>query len=213
MEKLAIFDVDFTLTSRESLLELYLYMLKKNKKLIRFMPNSLKSAIFYSIGAYNAKESKEKFMRFFDGIKIEEFNIIVKDFYKERLSKILYNDGINALRDFSEKGYKVYLISASPEVYLNEFYNIKQVDKVIGTKLIIENGVYRNIIDGENCKGEEKVRRLKEFIDKEKIKVDFENSFMYSDSLSDLPLFNLVGNPYLINYKKKHKEIVTLKWS
>ncbi len=213
MEKLAIFDVDFTLTSKESLLELYLYMLRKNKKLIKFVPNSLKSAVFYGIGAYNAKESKEKFMRFFDGIKIEELNIIAKQFYKDRLSQILYADAIKTLKDFSNKGYKVYLISASPEVYLNELYNIKEVDKIIGTKLVSENGVYRNIVDGENCKGEEKVRRLREVLKEENIEVDFANSYMYSDSLSDLPLFKLVGNPYLINYKKKHKEIVNLKWS
>jgi phosphoserine phosphatase len=35
---------------------------------------------------------------------------------------------------------------------------------------------------------------------------------MFSDSLSDLPLFNLVGHPYLINYKKSHDKIEILKW-
>ena len=34
---------------------------------------------------------------------------------------------------------------------------------------------------------------------------------MFSDSLSDKPLLDLVGHPYLINYKKKH-EIEILKW-
>ena len=65
---------------------------------------------------------------------------------------------------------------------------------------------------GENCKGEEKVKRLIEVLKKENIEVDFENSYMFSDSLSDLPLFNLVGHPYLINYKKTHDKIEILKW-
>ena len=43
------------------------------------------------------------------------------------------------------------------------------------------------------------------------IKADFKNSYMFSDSLSDKPLLDLVGNPYLINYKKHH-EIEILKW-
>ena len=46
---------------------------------------------------------------------------------------------------------------------------------------------------------------------KENIKADFKNSYMFSDSLSDKPLLDLVGNPYLINYKKHH-EIEILKW-
>ena len=43
------------------------------------------------------------------------------------------------------------------------------------------------------------------------IEADFKNYYMFSDSLSDKPLLDLVGNPYLINYKKKH-EIEILKW-
>ncbi|MDP4088241.1 MAG: HAD-IB family hydrolase, partial [Bacillota bacterium] len=36
--------------------------------------------------------------------------------------------------------------------------------------------------------------------------------YMFSDSLSDLPLLRLVGNPCLINYKKKYEDIKILKW-
>ena len=86
------------------------------------------------------------------------------------------------------------------------------LDKVIGTRFIKENGLHRNKISGENCKGEEKVKRLKEVLKTENIEIDFENSYMFSDSLSDLPLFNLVGHPYLINFKKTHDKIEILKW-
>ncbi len=61
---------------------------------------------------------------------------IVKEFYEKRLSKILYKDAIDTVRKMKSQGYKIYLISASAEFYLNEFYNIKEVDKVIGTRFI-----------------------------------------------------------------------------
>ena len=51
-----------------------------------------------------------------------------------------------------------------------------------------------------------------EVLKQEGIEIDFENSYMFSDSLADLPLFNLVGNPYLINYKKGHDKIKILNW-
>ena len=63
---------------------------------------------------------------------------------------------------------------------------------------------YNGEIIGENNKGEEKVRRLMEEIKKEKIEVDFQNSYMYSDSLSDLPLFK-VSRASLFNKFKKEK--------
>ena len=66
-------------------------------------------------------------------------------------------------------------------------------------------------MDGNNCKGYEKVNRLKEVLSEENIEVDFANSYMFSDSLSDKPLFDLVGKPYLINYNKKN-QIEILRW-
>ncbi len=211
-EKLAIFDVDYTLTKRETLLEFYFFMIKKNPKFIKYLPKSIFSSIFYVFKIYDASKAKKTFIRFIDGIEENEMKKIVKEFYETRLSKILYKDAIDTIKKMKIQGYKIYLISASAEFYLNEFYNIKEVDKVIGTRFIKENGLHRNKISGENCKGEEKVKRLKEVLKIENIEIDFENSYMFSDSLSDLPLFNLVGHPYLINFKKTHDKIEILKW-
>ncbi|MBM6839294.1 HAD-IB family hydrolase, partial [Clostridium saudiense] len=52
---------------------------------------------------------------------------------------------------------------------------------------------------------------LKAYLKENNIEADYENSYMFSDSLSDLPLLDLVGNPYLINYNKKHN-IEILRW-
>lgn len=211
-EKLAIFDVDYTLTKRETLVEFYFFMMKKNPKFIKYLPKSIFSSIFYVFKIYDASKAKKTFIRFIDGIEENEMKKIVKEFYETRLSRILYKDAIDMIKKMKSQGYKIYLISASAEFYLNEFYNIKEVDKVIGTRFTTENGLHRNEITGENCKGEEKVKRLKEVLKKENMVVDFENSYMFSDSLSDLPLFNLVGHPYLINFRKTHDKIEILKW-
>lgn len=211
MEKLAIFDIDYTLTKKETSIELYKYMLKKDKKLLKYLPSHIITGLFYSLKVYNAGRTKENFLRFLSGTSEDELKFIVKSFYKEKLESILYEDGIKAIKDFKEKGYKIYLISASPEFYVNEFYNIKEVDKVIGTKFQMNDGKFSCKISGENCKGEEKVKRLMEELKKDNIEVDFKNSYMFSDSLSDLPLLKLVGKGYLINYRKNH-ELEILRW-
>lgn len=211
MEKLAIFDIDYTLTKKETSIELYKYMLKKDKKLLKYLPSHVITGLFYGLKVYNAGRTKENFLRFLSGTSEDELKFIVKSFYREKLESILYEDGIKAIKDFKEKGYKIYLISASPEFYVNEFYNIKEVDKVIGTKFQMNDGKFSCKISGENCKGEEKVKRLMEELKKDNIEVDFKNSYMFSDSLSDLPLLKLVGKGYLINYRKNH-ELEILRW-
>jgi HAD superfamily hydrolase (TIGR01490 family) len=212
MEKLAIFDVDFTLTKRETLLEFYRFMIKKDPKHILHLPKIIAYSSLYVMKLIPLKRLKEGFISFVDGIKQEDMRNHVKEFYEKRLSKILYEDAIVMMRKLKAEGCKIYLISASAEFYLNELYNIKEVDKVIGTRFICDAGVHKGSMHGENCKGEEKVKRLMEELKKENIEVDFKASYMFSDSLSDLPLLNLVGNPYLINYKKHHDSIEILRW-
>lgn len=210
MEKLAIFDVDYTLTKSETLYELFKFMIRKDKKLLRHLPVSLGSAMFYVFKLFDEKQAKDNFIRFLNGIHEEELSDVMKEFYHQKLSKILYKDAIDTIKKLKAQGCLIYLISASPEAYLNELYEIKEVDMIIGTRL--KYGNCRYSIHGKNCKGEEKVKRLMEVLEKKNIEVDFENSYMYSDSLSDLPLLKLVGNPYLINYKKGHEEIEVLSW-
>lgn len=211
MDKLAIFDVDYTITKKETLMQLYKYVVLKDIKNIRFLPRALYSGAMYKIGVYDEKKVKESFLKFIDKIHEDDLLKLVKNFYGDVLEKILYEDAINMMKKLKGQGYKIYLISASPEFYLNEFYGIKEVDMIIGTKFSIENKMFMRKMDGENCKGEEKVRRLKEVLKEKNIEVDYENSYMFSDSLSDKPLLDLVGNAYLINYKKK-SNFEILKW-
>lgn len=211
MTKLAIFDVDFTITKKETLMQFFKYMVYKDKKNIRFLPRAIFSGLLYGVGIYDEKRVKESFLKFIDGIDEEELRILAKDFYKDVLSNILYDDAIKMMKDLKNKGYKIYLISASPEFYLNEFYECKEIDKIIGTKFKFKDKKFIREMDGSNCKGEEKVRRLMEELKKDNIEVDFKDSYMFSDSLSDKPLLDLVGHPYLINFKKKN-DIEVLKW-
>lgn len=212
MEKLAIFDVDYTLTKKETLRELFKFTIKKKPSKIVYLPRALFSGLMYLVGVYDEKKVKESFLKFIDGIHEKEMELLVKEFYEKRLSNIIYNDAIVMMRKLKSEGYKIYLISASPEFYLKELNNLSIADKIIGTRFICVDGYHSRRMEGENCKGEEKVRRLKEELKKDNIEVDFKNSYMFSDSLSDKPLFDLVGNAYLINYRKKQDKIQVLRW-
>ena len=211
MEKLAIFDIDYTITRKETLMEFFKYLVSKDIKNIKFLPRALYSGLMYGIKVYDEKRVKECFLKFIENIDEKELAILTKSFYDERLSTILYEDAVNMIKKLKNEGYMVILISASPEFYIKEFYAIKEVDLIIGTKFIFENGKFVRKMSGNNCKGEEKVKRLEKVLKEKNITADFKNSYMFSDSLSDKPLLDLVGNPYLINYKK-HNKFEILKW-
>lgn len=213
LKKLAIFDIDYTITRKETLMELFKYTIKNDKKNLKFLPRAAYCGFMYIIKFYDEKKVKETFLKFIDKIEEKDLALLVKNFYNDRLQNILYKDALNMMKDLKSKGYDIYLISASPEFYVNEFYEIKEVDKIFGTKFKFENGAFLRQMDGENCKGEEKVKRLKSYLNENNIEVDFKESYMFSDSLSDKPLLDMVGKPYLINYKNGHKDIEVLKWN
>lgn len=212
MVKLAIFDIDFTITKKETLMQFFRYAIKRDKKNIRFLPRAIVSGALYGVGYFDEKRVKETFLKFIDSIEEKKLQILVKDFYRDCLSKILYKDALDMIKKLKSEGYLIYLISASPEFYIKEFYAISEVDMIIGTRFEFKDGIFMRRMSGNNCKGKEKVVRLKEVLKEKGLEVDYKESYMFSDSLSDLPLLELVGKPYLINYNKKYKEIENLNW-
>jgi phosphoserine phosphatase len=53
-----------------------------------------------------------------------------------------------------------------------------------------------------NCKGEEKVRRLRLWLEENEVEADTASSCAYGDSKSDLPMLRLAGHPVQVNPKK-----------
>ncbi len=55
MEKLAIFDIDYTITRKETLMEFYKYIVKNDMKNIKFLPRALFSGAMYGLKVYDEK--------------------------------------------------------------------------------------------------------------------------------------------------------------
>jgi phosphoserine phosphatase len=82
------------------------------------------------------------------------------------------------------------------------------MDELISTDLIIENNVFKGI-QGNSVYKEEKVNRAEKFLKENNM--TFEDSYFYSDSISDLPLLEKVGNPVCVNPDKKLAKIAINK--
>ncbi|MBQ9531380.1 MAG: haloacid dehalogenase-like hydrolase [Eubacterium sp.] len=87
---------------------------------------------------------------------------------------------------FKERKRYSVVISASPDFLLEEISKRLNFDTLISTRHNPKTG----IIDGKNCRGEEKIRRLYEVFDKDEINV----VDVYSDSLKyDKYIFSLAN--------------------
>ncbi len=84
------------------------------------------------------------------------------------------------------------VISASFEFIVRPFCEKLGIKNIIATKYDFRKGV----ITSKNCKGEEKIKRFRQ----EFAQVVVKNA--YSDSLSDIPMFNISENAYLVKEEK-----------
>ncbi len=210
MIKLALFDVDYTLTRKETLIAFYTYLTKKRPALLVHLPRAVLSGLLFKLGVNKEKETKEMFLSFLRDLPLETLDKLADDFLEEELKHILYEDGVEKIRELKDKGYVIVLTSASPEFYISKLKDVFGADYVMGTRFMEKDGVFTGKMLGENNKGEEKVIRLKDAI--KNMEINFHESYMFSDSMSDDPLLKLVGKPYLINYKKKNPKYPVLYW-
>lgn len=72
----------------------------------------------------------------------------------------LRSDTLARLREHQQAGHMTVFVSASYEAYLEPLADLLGVDGVVATRLAANDGILTGLLDGANCRGAEKVRRL-----------------------------------------------------
>ena len=97
-------------------------------------------------------------------------------------------DTVETLQGHLAAGDRVVFVSASFEVYLRPLGELLGVHGVLGTRLTMHDGVATGALDGLNCRGPEKVRRLHDWLAAEHGARDRVNVVAYGDSPGDREL-------------------------
>lgn len=207
-EKLAIFDIDKTIIKSDSMFDLLFFTLKRYPKSALGLLRLMFKLVLYKLSLIDTKIAKEEMFYVMKYLTTEDLQL----FFETILKNKIYNSAINEIKKKKAEGYKVLLVSASPECYIKYFESIEEIDYVMGTVFHFSEGKYINKIIGENCKGQEKVNRINIWLEKNNITIDRELSYVYSDSYSDEPMFSLVDNKCIINNGKKKDKYLHIKW-
>ena len=206
--KIAFFDVDKTLIHSDSMFDFLLFTFKTRP--ISSIPTFFsisKSIIKYVLsGRKDIRILKEGIFYMTQFMKEEEMMKFTRDILVE---KKMFKHSLEEIEKRKYEGCMVVLVSASPEIYLEHLHESLEVDKIIGTRMDDKAKIV-----GENCKHIEKIKRIEEWLEEKSIKIDYENSYAYSDSFSaDKPMLELVKHRYLINSNRVLDGYNNLKWS
>jgi phosphatidylglycerophosphatase C len=109
-------------------------------------------------------------------------------FAEEVAATRLRRDTLAALDEHRRRGDTTVFVSASFELYLQPLAGLLGVDAVIGTRLNAPGGVFDGTLQGPNCRGAEKVRRLHALLVERWGSRDAVDVVAYGDSAGDREL-------------------------
>lgn len=179
-----LYDFDKTLYPRDSAIDFWLFCIKKNPRILKFLPKQMFAVIELVFKKIKLSQFKEKFFCFVSAI---DAPAMAQRFWDENQSSIYpwFNP--------KENDVKTVVCSASPEFQITPILKKLGVDLIIGSVVDEKSGKFLS----ENCKGEEKVRRIKQAAPE----LEFRNA--YTDNLkSDAPLLSLAENKFLVKKGK-----------
>ncbi len=195
----AIFDVDDSLLDGNAgtIFTWYLY----SEKLMR---PEMRSRIPRVIYEYARKRLTEQDMvevgsRCQQGLRADELKAHAHACFQRHIRKRITTGAVRQIRKHLLSGHLVVIASGSPQYIIDELGRHLRVHLAIGTRTRIVDGRATDQIippvvfrDGKRAT----VERVAETYD-----VDLSRSFVYSDSVADLPLFEAIGNPVVVNPK------------
>ena len=212
MEKkaFAFFDFDGTLIPGDSIAAFVRYARKRRLMPRRAFFRALLAAGGYVLGLVSAAESKNAALRFRMNLPPAEREALDRDFVGDCLLPRVYPQAKACLAHHRQAGRETVLVTASTENYMRRMADELGISALLATPLNPDGTV------GENCKGEEKPRRIRAWLRETGREADFAASFAYGDSKSDLPMLLLCGHPVQVNPKralrKAAPDMETVRW-
>ena len=177
--KMNVYDFDGTIYNGDSTLDFYFFCLKREPRLIRFLPVQIAACVKYMFKKCTKTEWKEQFYIFLQGL--QDVGQLIIEFWDNNEKK-MYDWYL------VQKKESDVIISASPDFLLSEVCKRLNITHLIASQVDPESGKY----NGLNCYGEEKVKRFyAEFL--KDTKFDF-----YSDSYSDKPMACMAQKAFII---------------
>jgi phosphatidylglycerophosphatase C len=159
---LVAFDFDGTLTSRDSFTAFLAWRAGAAgyaAGLVALAPAALRYVLNRDRGRLKAAAAR----RFLAGMSRIELEAAAQDFATERGRALLRPDAVRAWRRWQGRGARLAIVTATPEIVVAPIARALGADRLIGTRLAFDAADrVTGGLDGANCRGPEKVRRLRE---------------------------------------------------
>ncbi len=156
------FDFDGTLTWKDSFVAFLRWRVGPARfalGMAKLAPASAAYVAHRDRGTLKAAAIRE----FLRGLTVEDLTRSAEAFAVEAAPALLRPDALRCWRNWRSRGAQLVVVTASPEILVAPFARELGAEATIGTRLALDSeGKVAGGLEGLNCRGPEKVRRLRE---------------------------------------------------
>lgn len=121
---------------------------------------------------------------------------IVNETLHEIIDPLVYDEAVRLIDEHKAAGRDVVIVSSSGEELVAPIAAMLGADHMVATRMVVEDGLYTGEI-GYYVYGPAKADAIRELAAVRGY--ELAESFAYSDSVTDLPMLEIVGHPNAVN--------------
>lgn len=199
----AFFDLDKTIIAKSSTLAMGVPMVREGLISKSTAMRSLYAQLVYRLQGADEEQMERMRVALLEiskGWEQAQIKRLVEEVLIDLLEPTIHPQALDLITEHREAGRRVYIVSSSGDEVVRPFANFIGVPHYIATRSEIDaDGKYT----GEllfYCYGTGKQQAMRD--EASRYGIDLAGSFAYSDSITDLPMLDSVGNPVAVNPDK-----------
>lgn len=193
----AFFDVDHTLIACNSGRKWVEYLWRTDKISMPAVLRSVWWLVKYRLSVLDYEAVTKEVVSEYGGQDIEQLQAEVRAWFHEAIEPTICVEGRERVEWHRDQGHLLVLLTSGTFFSVEPLQHILDIPHLVCTQLEIEDGKLTGEYVPPSCFGPGKLRAGLEFAREHDI--DLDASYFYTDSYSDLPMLERVGNPRVIN--------------
>ncbi|OEU90509.1 inhibition of morphological differentiation protein [Streptomyces abyssalis] len=144
------------------------------------------------------------------GWNVEQVKDIVAETIHDLIDPIIYDEAASLIEEHHLAGRDVVIVSTSGAEVVEPIGELIGADRVVATRMVVEDGCYSGEIE-YYAYGPAKAEAIASLAESEGY--DLSRCYAYSDSVTDIPMLEAVGNPCAVNPDRAlRKEALGRDW-
>ncbi len=193
----ALFDMDKTIIAENSASLYMRHRYERGEVTGMELLKGLGAYLRYKVGILDIQAWTKSMMVEFKGRKEIDLARQGRELFNDLVRETIFPEAERLIADHHASGHAVAIVSGATRFIVEPMAEHLGVGNILCTRLEAENGVLTGRVLEPLCFDEGKIYWVQKFVEDER--VDLARSYFYTDSVTDLPLLELVGHPIVTN--------------